>query len=99
MAQTSSSAASASANATTAQMNSLNLNNSSPEKIRLNVGGFRFETTLSTLTRDPVSMLGRMFSDDWQDSDKLANEETFIDRDGRHFHLILNFLRYDCRCF
>lgn len=33
-------------------------------------------------------MLARMFSPDWPRADP-----AFIDRDGRHFHVVLNFLR------
>ena len=32
------------------------------QRVKLNVGGSKFETTLSTLTRYPESMLGAMFS-------------------------------------
>lgn len=63
---------------------------SSSGTVRLNIGGRRFETTLQTLRRVPDSMLGRMFSDDWRPA---GDVETFIDRDGRHFHHILNYLR------
>ena len=60
--------------------------------MKLNVGGSKFETTLSTLTRHPGSMLGAMFSGRHevpQDDDGYV----FIDRDGTHFRIILNFLR------
>jgi hypothetical protein len=65
------------------------------ERIRLNVGGVRYETTRATLVQSqPQSMLSRMF-------DPLspfkctpdANGEHFIDRDGRAFGAILNILR------
>ena len=59
---------------------------------KLNVGGSRFETTLSTLTGHPDSVLGVMFSGRHevpQDDDGYV----FIDRDGAHFRTILNFLR------
>ena len=61
-------------------------------RVKLNVGGSKFETTLSTLTRHPDSMLAVMFSDRHevpQDRDGYV----FIDRDGTHFRIILNFLR------
>ncbi|KAL1919344.1 uncharacterized protein VTP21DRAFT_2037 [Calcarisporiella thermophila] len=62
------------------------------EKIKLNVGGLRFETSLTTLRRDPNSMLAAMFSGrHGLVSD--ADGSYFIDRDGTHFRLILNFLR------
>jgi len=58
----------------------------------LNVGGSKFETTLSTLTRYPDSMLGAMFSGRHEVP---PDDEgyVFIDRDGTHFRAILNFLR------
>ena len=62
------------------------------QRLKLNVGGSKFETTLSTLTRHPDSMLGAMFSGRHevpQDDDGYV----FIDRDGTHFRIILNFLR------
>ena len=60
--------------------------------VTLSVGGNIFTTTTSTLTRYPETMLGAMFSGRHaliQDK----NGAYFIDRDGRHFHEILNFLR------
>ena len=62
------------------------------QRVKLNVGGSKFETTLSTLTRHPDSMLAVMFSGRHevpQDDDGYV----FIDRDGTHFRIILNFLR------
>ena len=61
-------------------------------RVKLNVGGSKFETTLSTLTRHPDSMLAVMFSGRHevpQDDDGYV----FIDRDGTHFRIVLNFLR------
>jgi len=66
------------------------------QRVKLNVGGRRFETTLSTLTRHgatlspcllPCSLAG-MFEVP-QDEDGCA----FIDRDGTHFRAVLNCLR------
>lgn len=62
------------------------------QRVKLNVGGSKFETTLSTLTGQPGSMLAAMFSGRHevpQDEDGYV----FIDRDGTHFRTILNFLR------
>jgi len=63
-------------------------------RIKLNVGGMKFETTLSTLARYPDSMLGTMFSGR-EGIEVPVDEEgyVFIDRDGTHFRVILNFLR------
>jgi len=60
--------------------------------IHLNVGGKIFATTLETLTRDPNSMLGAMFSGLYR-SKKDRNGAHFIDRDGKLFRYILNYLR------
>lgn len=63
-------------------------------RVKLNVGGALFETTLSTLQRYPDSMLGAMFSG--RDGIHVPTDEqgyVFIDRDPTHFKAILNFLR------
>lgn len=60
--------------------------------IKLNVGGFRYETTLNTLEREPESMLASMFSG----RHKLVSGEDgyhFIDRNGEVFKYILKYLR------
>lgn len=60
--------------------------------VTLNVGGTILTTTLTTLTSQPHSMLGAMFSGRFA----LTTDEQgryFIDRDGTHFGKILNFLR------
>jgi len=62
-------------------------------RVKLNVGGVKYETTLTTLTADgDDSMLGSMFSGRHA---LHPNEdgEIFIDRDGKHFGHILNVLR------
>ncbi|KAK9951680.1 hypothetical protein M0R45_007116 [Rubus argutus] len=64
----------------------------SSSPIRLNIGGKKFYTTVTTLTqRDPDSMLAAMFSG----RHTLCQEEgyVFVDRDGKHFRHILNWLR------
>jgi hypothetical protein len=63
-----------------------------PSIVHLSVGGTLFCTTAQTLTAAPNSMLGRMFSGEHP---LLRDQDgTFvIDRDGRHFHHILNYLR------
>ena len=60
--------------------------------VTLNVGGSRYTTTLSTLTKYPDSMLGAMFSG----RHALVQQEDgsyFIDRDGEAFSYILSYLR------
>ena len=61
-------------------------------RIKLDVGGSRYTTSLTTLTTFPESMIGVMFSG----RHELQLDEDgyyFIDRDGTHFGHILNFLR------
>ena len=61
-------------------------------KVKLNVGGVLFTTTVQTLTKDPDSMLAAMFSGRFPT--KPAKDGTFfIDRDGTYFRYILNYLR------
>jgi hypothetical protein len=61
-------------------------------KIRLNIGGQFFATTMGTLTADRNSMFAAMLSGRYpvevDDSGAM-----FIDRDPTHFRHILNFLR------
>ncbi|KAH9784576.1 FH protein interacting protein FIP2 [Citrus sinensis] len=65
----------------------------SSSMVRLNIGGKKFYTTIDTLTRrEPESMLAAMFSGRHtvcQDSEGYI----FVDRDGKHFRHILNWLR------
>ncbi|KAJ1389975.1 BTB/POZ protein, partial [Ochromonadaceae sp. CCMP2298] len=60
--------------------------------VKLDVGGVRYTTTLTTLRRFPDSMIGCMFSGRHALS-KGEDGYFFIDRDGTHFRHILNFLR------
>jgi len=64
------------------------------KKIKINVGGARFETSRSVLTKVEDSMLGRMFGrcDAMLQADP-DDGSIFIDRDGERFRLILDFLR------
>ncbi|XP_062993934.1 BTB/POZ domain-containing protein KCTD11 [Elgaria multicarinata webbii] len=61
--------------------------------ITLNVGGKLYSTTLETLTRFPDSMLGAMFRGP-QPALTDSSGNYFIDRDGKAFRHILNFLRF-----
>ncbi|XP_065914500.1 uncharacterized protein [Dysidea avara] len=64
------------------------------QQILLNVGGIRFSTSRSTLTKYPESMLGVMFSGRHDlETMKCSDGSFFIDRDGTHFRYILNYLR------
>ena len=59
--------------------------------IHLNIGAMKYSTSLSTVTSQPESMLGAMFSG--RHTLTTADDYHFIDRDGHHFRHILNFLR------
>eukprot|EP01084_Bolivina_argentea_P004619 8786_1 len=62
------------------------------EPITLNVGGTKYCTTLSTLCKDENSMLAKMFGGTF--STKPSKDGSyFIDRNGKYFEYILDFLR------
>jgi len=62
--------------------------------IDLNVGGTRYTTSRSTLTKYPESMLGVMFSGTHDlEAMKCSDGSFFIDRDGARFKFILDYLR------
>ncbi|KAL9968805.1 hypothetical protein ACROYT_G020935, partial [Oculina patagonica] len=63
-----------------------------PENIELNVGGKFYSTSVLTLTREPDSLLGRIFSGR-QHVEKDQSGKYFIDRDGSLFRYVLDFLR------
>eukprot|EP01006_Ploeotia_vitrea_P047160 TRINITY_DN67099_c2_g2_i5.p1 TRINITY_DN67099_c2_g2~~TRINITY_DN67099_c2_g2_i5.p1 ORF type:complete len:321 (+),score=55.46 TRINITY_DN67099_c2_g2_i5:83-1045(+) len=65
-------------------------NNSNNGKIRLDVGGTKFTTTVTTLNSAPDSYFAAMLNFNDQQT-----EEFFIDRDPSLFNIILNFLRND----
>lgn len=61
-------------------------------RIKLDVGGNIFTTSILTLTRESDSMLAAMFSG----RHEIISEPdgcVFIDRDGTHFRHVLNYLR------
>lgn len=64
-------------------------------KVKLDVGGFKFTTSRATLCRFPGTFLEGMFSGRHEYPTEIDEEDGsyFIDRDGRHFHHVLNFLR------
>ncbi|XP_020603587.1 uncharacterized protein DDB_G0287347-like [Orbicella faveolata] len=73
--------------------------------VKLNVGGEFFTTDRQTLTRDPSSVLAAMFSTgphrdpffdpmDYGVKPQPSDDGSFfIDRDGKHFRIVLNYLR------
>lgn len=65
-------------------------------KLKLNVGGVKFDTTLETLTKYPGTMLARMFDDGnarLLEKNKSKNGRIFFDRDPVSFGALLEFLR------
>lgn len=62
------------------------------DHVVLNVGGTIFETRASTLSRRP-SMLSAMFGECISMAKPDARGHYFFDRDGKHFRVLLNFLR------
>ena len=62
-------------------------------KVKLDVGGRRFTTSLATLVSQPGSLLAAMFSGRYAMHADGQEGSFFIDRDGRQFHHVLNFLR------
>lgn len=58
------------------------------DRVILNVGGHTFETSMTTMTKDPHSLLAKIAHHDLSTS-----RSAFIDRDDTHFRYILNFLR------
>lgn len=69
----------------------------SPKGFLLNVGGTRYEVSDSLLDRFPDSMLRKITSDIWNqsddDSDTEENREIFIERNGGRFKYVLDFMR------
>ena len=63
------------------------------KKIKLDVGGTIFSTSLATLQRDPNTLLAAMFSGRHELELDEEDNSYFIDRDGTFFRFILNFLR------
>jgi len=66
----------------------------SSDIVNLNVGGIKYSTTRSTLCKYPESMLGAMFSQNMP-SNVDIDGYYFIDRNGKIFEYILQYLRSD----
>ena len=69
-----------------------NIVNFQANKVKLDVGGHIFSTSVSTLCKHDNSMLAAMFSGRHQ-LKECEDGTFFIDRDGTYFRYILNFLR------
>jgi hypothetical protein len=61
-------------------------------RVELNVGGYRFETSVQTLRRLPHTFFDAYFSGQYA-QDVCADGSIFIDRDGEHFGQVLQYLR------
>ena len=61
-------------------------------RIKLDVGGREFQTTVQTLTSEPGSMLEAMFSGRFA-VQREEDQTVFLDRDPTYFATILNYLR------
>ncbi|KAK3577459.1 hypothetical protein CHS0354_032310 [Potamilus streckersoni] len=61
-------------------------------RIKLDVGGSIYTTSRLTLTKEADSMLAAMFSGRHEIIEE-TDGSVFIDRDGKHFRYILNYLR------
>jgi len=67
-------------------------------KVILDVGGYKHTTTYGTVCKEKDSMLSAMFSGRFQLETDAKDGSYFIDRDGRYFHHILNWLRAHGAC-
>jgi len=66
------------------------------QKVKLNVGGKHFETTIGTLTKysdGTTSYFKALFSRQWQLEKDPKDDSIFIDRDGVLFDYILQYFR------
>ena len=62
-------------------------------KVVLDVGGEMYSTSVETLTREKNTFFTALFSKQWQIKRDPVDKSIFIDRDGKLFHHILNYLR------
>jgi hypothetical protein len=61
-------------------------------RVELNIGGFRFETSVQTLRRLPHTFFDAYFSGRY--AQDVCNDGTiFVDRDGEHFGHVLEYMR------
>jgi hypothetical protein len=60
--------------------------------VELNVGGYRFETSVQTLRRVPHTFFDAYFSGRYE-QDVCADGSFFVDRCGEHFGHVLEYMR------
>jgi hypothetical protein len=61
-------------------------------RVELNIGGYRFETSVQTLRRVPHTFFDAYFSGRYA-QDVCDDGSIFVDRDGEHFGHILEYMR------
>jgi N-acetylneuraminic acid mutarotase len=61
-------------------------------RVELNIGGFRFETSVQTLRRVPHTFFDAYFSGRYA-QDVCADGSIFVDRDGEYFGHVLEYMR------
>jgi hypothetical protein len=61
-------------------------------RVELNIGGFRFETSVQTLRRIPHTFFDAYFSGRYA-QDVCSDSSIFVDRDGTHFGHVLGYMR------
>ena len=73
----------------------IRMSRSNDSWVKLNVGGIIYHTTTETLLKDEDSMLHRMFADNqlMEPGKRDLDGNILIDRNGRYFEPILNYLR------
>jgi hypothetical protein len=64
-------------------------------RVVLNIGGYRFETSVQTLQRIPHTFFDAYFSGRYA-QDVCADGSIFVDRDGAHFGHVLEYMRDGC---
>jgi hypothetical protein len=61
-------------------------------RVELNIGGYRFETSVQTLRRVPHTFFDAYFSGRYA-QDVCNDGSIFVDRDGEHFGHVLEYMR------
>jgi hypothetical protein len=60
-------------------------------RVELNIGGYRFETSVNTLRRVPHTFFDAYFSGRYA-QDVCSDGSIFVDRDGKHFGHVLEYM-------
>jgi hypothetical protein len=66
-------------------------------RVELNIGVYRFETSVQTLRRVPHTFFDAYFSGRYA-QDVCADGSVFVDRDGEHFGHVLEYMRDGRSC-